>query len=314
MKYLLLLLLLVLNSVAAPKTTPPGADFTVAVLPDTQFYCRDFPKIFEAQTEWIIANRTNLNIVYVGGLGDIVQDGDKFPEQWHVATNALYRLENPARTGLPEGIPYGTVPGNHDHIGGIKSYNQYFGVDRFAGRKYYGGHYGDNNQSHFDLLSASGLDFIFLYVDYSRYGKKAEKAVDYSGIDAWADSVLKSHANRRAVVLSHDILAVTGEFDPRGREIHENLKDNPNLFLLLSGHNSGEARRTDVFAGQTIHACLSDYQSWTNGGNGFLRTYQFSPSNNVIRVKTYSPWIDQFLTNASSQFEIPYVMTGSSNG
>jgi hypothetical protein len=305
MKYVLLVLLLALNGVAAPKPAAPGAaDFTIVALPDTQFYCRDYPRIFEAQTEWIIANRTNLNIVYVGGLGDIVQDGDKFPEQWHAATNALYRLEDSARTGLPEGIPYGTVPGNHDHVNGIKNYNRYFGVDRFAGRSYYGGHYGDNNQNHFDLLSVGGMDFIFLYVDFSSYGK----GVDYSGINAWASGVLKSNANRRAVVLSHDILAVSGQFDPRGKEIYDTVKAHPNVFLLLCGHNHGEARRLDVFAGDSIHTCLSDYQSWTNGGNGWLRIYQFSPANDVIRVKTYSPWIREFRTNTSSQFELTYPM------
>lgn len=286
--------------------TPAGGDFTVVALPDTQFYCRDFPQIFLAQTDWIIAQRTNLNIVYVAGLGDIVQDGDKFPEQWHVATNALYRLESPALTGLPDGIPYGVVPGNHDHIGGIRNYNKFFSVEHFAVHKYYGGHYGKNNQSHYDLISAGGLDFIWLYIDFSSYGK----SVDYSGVDAWADGVLKSNANRRAVVISHDILPVAGGFDPRGREIYEKLKGNTNFFLMLCGHHSGEARREDGFEGRTVHTCLSDYQSGTNGGNGFLRTYQFSPSNNVIRVKTYSPWIKSHMTNAASQFEIPYAMGG----
>ena len=137
--------------------------------------------------------------------------------------------------------------------------------------------------------------------------------MDYSGVDAWADGVLKSNASRRAVVVSHDILPVVGDFDPRGREIYENLKNNPNLFLMLCGHHHGEARRKDVFEGRPVFTCLSDYQSYTNGGNGFLRTYQFSPSNNVIRVKTYSPWLNEFQTNAASQFEIPYVMTGGTS-
>ncbi len=45
-----------------------------------------------------------------------------------------------------------------------------------------------------------------------------------------------------------------------------------------------------------------------NGGNGFLRLYQFSPAHNRIDVKTYSPALDQWQTNATSQFTMQYSM------
>lgn len=303
-------LLAVVGSVAVSCSTtqgtrPPAADFTIVALPDTQFYSRNFPKIFQAQTDWIIANRTRLNVVYVAQLGDLVNDGDKFPAQWLAATNALYRLESPALTGLPEGIPYGVVPGNHDHVGGTKGYNASFGPEHFAGRKYYGGHFGTNNQNHFDRFSAGGLDFVVVYVDFN----SADPGMNYSALDAWSYGVLQANAGRRSMVVTHDLLAVTGDWEAHGRAIYNNLRDCTNLFLMLSGHNHGEARRADVFAGHTIHTCLSDFQSYTNGGSGFLRLYQFSPAHNVIRVKTYSPWLDQYQTNAASQFEIPYDMT-----
>ncbi len=282
----------------------PGADFTVVALPDTQFYSQTYPNVFQRQTDWIVANRTNLNIVYVAHLGDIVNDGDSQPVQWPNATNALYRLENPATTGLPEGIPYGVVPGNHDHVGNTVQYNTWFGTNHFAGRSYYGGHYGSDNQNHYDLISASGMNFIFLFQDFNY------TSLDYAPLDAWADGVLKTNADRRAIVISHDILAVGGGWDSRGQVIYENLKDNPNLFLMLCGHNHGEGDRQDTFEGRTVHSCLSDYQSYANGGNGYLRLYQFSPAGNVIHVKTYSPYLGLYETDANSQFDIPYAMSG----
>src|SRR5262249_35092388 len=69
----------------------------------------------------------------------------------------------------------------------------------------------------------------------------------------------------------------------------------------------------DTFNGNTIHTVMSDYQSRTNGGNGWTRIMEFSPANNVIRVRTYSPWLDQFEADAdsSSQFTLNYNMAGS---
>jgi hypothetical protein len=74
----------------------------------------------------------------------------------------------------------------------------------------------------------------------------------------------------------------------------------------------GEGRRSDTFEGRTVHSMLSDYQHRTNGGNGWLRILEFSPANNVIRVRTYSPWLNQFEadSDSSSQFTLPYDMSG----
>ena len=124
----------------------PGPDFTVAALPDTQYYSSSMnggsPAIFAAQTDWIVANRAASNIAYVAHLGDIVNYGDtnRGVEEltaWRNVTNALYRLENPVTTGLPSGIPYGAAVGNHDQSpngnpdGTTRYYNQFFGVPHF---------------------------------------------------------------------------------------------------------------------------------------------------------------------------------------
>ena len=70
-------------------------------------------------------------------------------------------------------------------------------------------------------------------------------------------------------------------------------------------------RGTDVFDGNTVHTVLSDYQSRTNGGNGWMRIMQFSPSTDQIHVQTYSPVLGQYDTGGSHQFTLPYDMGGS---
>src|SRR5262249_26334868 len=147
------------------------------------------PEIFNKQVEWILANRTNRNIIYVAQLGDCVQNGDNggTNTEWLNATNALYRLEDPIRTGLPAGLPYGVAIGNHDQslgTGIATFYNQYFGEQHFAGRAYYGGHFGTNNDVHYDLFSASGLDFVAVYFKFD------SNVTNTMAID-WADGILK---------------------------------------------------------------------------------------------------------------------------
>lgn len=280
------------------KTTPakPGPDFTLVTLPDTQHYSENADgkrgDTFHAQTRWIVDQRKALNIAFVSHMGDIVQNGDfgGYPAEWEIADTAMRRIENPQTTLLSHGIPWGAAPGNHDQspagdaAGATKFFNQYFGVRRFEDRSYYGGHYGTDNDNNYQLFSASGLDFIILHLEYDTRASAESRAV----LD-WADTVLKAHPDRRAIITTH-WLVNTGNpasFSAQGQAIHDRLKNNPNLFLMLGGHIAGEGRRSDVFEGRTVHSVLQDYQNRPNGGDGWLRYFVFSPANNSITAKTY---------------------------
>jgi len=304
-----------ISATSAPAAQPPvGPDFTIIVLPDTQYYTSSLnggsPAIFNTQTEWIVSNRGLRNIVFVTHVGDCVQNGDNAgnPVEWTYADEAMHKLEDPNTTLLPEGIPYGIAVGNHDQSpegsasGTTTFFNQYFGESRFAGRSYYGGHYGANNDNHFELFSASGLDFVIVHLEFDPSANPA--------VLSWVNSVLQSHSNRRAMVVSHYIInsGSSASFSAQGQAIYDALKGNPNLFLMLSGHVSGEGQRQDTFNGRTVTTIEADYQGRTNGGNGWLRIMEFSPANNQIRVFTYSPYLNQFETDSNSQFTISYFM------
>jgi hypothetical protein len=299
------------------RMSPPGPDFTIVALPDTQYYVSSkrggVPGMFYAQTDWIRTNALSRNIVFVAQLGDCVESGDTNAGpvnlgQWQNATNALYRLEPTLGPVYPDGISYGVAVGNHDQSpngdpdGTTTFYNQFFGSAHFGGRAYYGGHYGTNNDNHFDLFSASGMDFIAIFFEYDTGADPA--------VLSWANSLLQSHANRRAIVVSHYIGRPTtpSTFGAQGAAIYNALKANTNLFLMLSGHVDGEGSREDSFNGRKVHTLVSDYQFRANGGNGYLRLMDFSPSNGVIRVSTYSPWLDEYETDADSEFTLPYAM------
>ncbi|GEM_PF-1324965 len=287
------------STTGAGSTSRTGT-FTIIALPDTQFYSEKYPSIFLSQTQWIVDKKDDLNIVYVAHEGDIVQTASD-STQWANANAALSLFEDPLTTGLADGIPYSVVPGNHDE-GPL--YNTTFGVSRFAGRGYYGGEYptGDN-QNNYTLFSGGGMDFIAISLDYL---SPAEGVLD------WADNLLSTYSNRRAIVTSHYVLNYDGSYGEWGQQIYDALKDHPNLFLLLCGHvGSEEVRRIDLNGSIISHTLMADYQGRAMGGNGWLRVMEFSPADNAIHIKTYSPYLDQWEVDANSDFLLPYDMGGT---
>ncbi len=275
-----------------------SSNFAIVMLSDTQNYAQSYPHIFEAQTRWIAQHREAHNIAYVVHAGDVVNTASS-TSQWENASAAMALLEDPLTTKLPDGIPYGILPGNHDFP--TENYNLYFGVQRFSGRGYYGGHYGEDNNNNYGLFSAGGMDFIVVNLQYRPGGD----------VLAWADALLKAHPDRHAIVVSHEILDADASFTFLGQAIYRNLRDNPNLFLLLCGHVHAEAWRTDVYEGRMIYTLLADYQDEPNGGDGWLRILEFSPHQHIIRVTTYSPTLNRYQTDPDSQFTLPYDISQS---
>ncbi|MCC8423691.1 hypothetical protein [Mucilaginibacter sp. UR6-11] len=321
---LLLIAALLLSPATYAQYKAPVApkDFSIAVLPDVQYYTSEKnggkKEMFRAQTDWIVKNATKENIVYVIQLGDISDDGEKFPIEWENAAAAMYVLDKPM-PGYPAGIPYGLAVGNHDQTksqyplsGKTTQYNKYFGIDHFKNKPYYGGHYRDDNDSHYDLFSAGGVNFITIYFEYDSYDE------DIENLNNWACSLLEKYKDRKAILVSHSILfynhtAGTNEkgfppFSKQARHIVDRLKHYPNVCLTLSGHvgDNGEGYRRDGYAGNIIQSFMSDYQSRPQGGHGLMRLMKFSKSNDLIGVRTFSPYTNEEEKDADSEFTTPW--------
>ncbi len=306
------------------RIKPGVSKFTIIGLPDTQLYTEE-PQglhsdgggnnaIFKSQTNWIAQHRKDSNIVFVAHLGDCTQNGDDKEIEWRRADTAFRNIE---------GIAYGICVGNHDESpagdqeGTTAFFNNYFGSARFTGRDYYGGHYGANNDNHFELFNGGGIDFIHISLEYNTNSTVAEQTALQNVLN-WADSLLKAYSNRKAILSSHWLMGpgIQTSFEGPGQKIYDELKDNPNLVLMLSGHVSGEGRRSDTFNSAVVHTLLSDYQGgYGNGGDGLLRIMQFDPHENSVSVKTFSPWKNNqaggFLTGQGSQFTLPVSLTPS---
>jgi len=226
--------------------------------------------------------------VFVIHLGDIVQDWNS-AEEWENASAALSLLDGR--------VPYSVLPGNHDRPmqGEEYPYNSYFPASMFEGNGSYMGSFpSGSNENSYHFFSASGLDFIVLSLEFCPAPETIE----------WADSVLKANPGRKAIIATHGFLGKDGR-----RHVHAPINGcsgksntqyiwdsliypNPNVFLVLSGHVHNEIARADPnIAGTPVHQLLADYQARPNGGNGFFRLLEFSPSEERIYVSTLSPYL-----------------------
>lgn len=281
--------------------TEPLDNFTLIALPDTQFYSASYPAIFDSQTQWAVDNAAGMNIVFVTNEGDIVNlDGST--TEWQNANHSLSILDN-------GDFGWGIGPGNHDLNGGPgTNFNTYFPFSRFNGESWYGGAYNNINTNNYELFIGGEDDYVIIHLQYD----------SNDTVQAWANTVITSHPNARVIIVTHRFLLADGTRDSVTPVT--NLWNNviaphaDQVFLVLCGHyvtnDVGEASRTDMVNGHPVYQLLADYQTRTPGGAGWLRILEFHPGEDKIYVKTYSPYLSQYETDANSQFTLDYDMSG----
>ena len=297
-------------------------DFTIAALPDTQFYSKTFPQIFTAQTQWIVDNAAARNIKLVIGLGDIVDGGGQV-SQWQNADTAYSIVDRK--------IPFIPTIGNHDYdhnnpagrTASTVNYNSFFGPSRFSDRSWYKGNYpAGSNENFYAAFTFGSHNYVVLVLEVFPRDAALQ----------WAASIIKSHPTYDVIVVTHaytyydntrldhcdeNSAASFGVgADNDGEQIWEKLVSKyPNIVMVLSGHvveGDGTGRRSDLGEnGNLVNQILSDYQSYPNGGDGYLRLITVSPSTNKVSVKTYSPYLNSYLTDGHNQFTMPYKNDGT---
>lgn len=278
-----------LSASAVDIDAPADGNFSFLWVSDPQIYTNEYQHILSAQNDWIVENANLLNVKYAFHTGDLVHVYTD-TSQWEFV-DAEYQKWDDA------GFAYGVLAGNHDMSGTDYSlYSQYFGASRYNNTEtnwWYGGDYKDNF-GHYDLRSTGGADFVFVYLSYAT----AYTAEDY----AWVNSVLSQYSDRIAILSFHEYLATSGERSALGEDIFQNVVlKNPNVRMVLCGHNYNSARVVDEIddngdgaADRTVYQLMANYQYTTNGGNGFLRLMECDVTNGIITHRTYSPYTASF--------------------
>lgn len=281
-----------------PDRQPLFEPFTIAILPDTQEYAaRDEPG-FAKQIEWLLENARAMNIVFVTHVGDVVDDSSD-EEQWAHALNAL----NPLLS--QEWLPFSIVRGNHDHP---EDFLHYLPVDLMKGKPWF------VDASPSGLCQAQKFEVGQAWFLHIGFGEgPTDEELD------WANQLLQRPSLRDmpVIVSTHDYMWRLGK-TLTGRSIwNKFVKDNPQVFMVLSGHVHTEHSSVGTnSADLPVFQLLADYQDHDFGGNGLMRLVTIDAQQDLISVRTFSPYYQTqsdegdpsvntgyFETDSNSQFE-----------
>lgn len=264
----------------------PDLQFTLAVLPDTQYLFDDDSIVAEplvASLKYLRRHRDELNLAFLAQLGDLTESGlpheiAAFDDAWSIVRRAR--------------IPFATLTGNHDVDSsttdqrGSTPYLQHFvrstresGVLAVSPDGY--------NSAH--TFTAAGREWMVLALDWR---------LSEAGF-AWADRMLTRHRHLPTILTTHDVIHAdhgdgVGHLSDYGQDVWDRLiRRHDHVFLSINGHfwPTGRTVMTND-AGHETHLHLANYQQLYYGGAAALRLYRFDLARGVIDVETVVPWLE----------------------
>ena len=289
----------------APPPVPGG--FTIALMPDTQYYAQLHPDIFDKQTQWIADNTTTHAIKFVIQLGDVTQTAAE-PE-WIVARDAFKRLEGK--------VPWASAPGNHDYGGALQivarrtPFTTWMPLAVFQSMPSFGDVYDkqpDRTENQWHHFEAGGRKWLVIGLEFA----------PRADVLRWADEVVGAHPDHSTIIFTHAYLeprtnqriklsaslgrAKNSKTQPapkpdvtQGEDLWQRVASkHANVVLVVCGHACYTSHSASTgAAGNVVHEMVVDYQKDENGGNGWMRLLQFLPDGKTVRCRDFSPWIGQ---------------------
>lgn len=308
-------------------------EFSVAILPDTQYYAEQDNGIFEQMGGWIADNRDEFNIETVLHEGDLVQSyGSNNEDEWDVARDAIGRIDE-------EGVPTLLALGNHDadDVRDPRTFRSQFPASRYERLERItetvldAGTFNGGSENAYLLQEIHGERFLFVALEFGPCDAALE----------WAGRLMEDHAEATAVLLTHTYLfhdgtrtdsdddhapgAYEGRLLPEGGDYNNGeemwrneLRFHENLAIVHSGHHIGGsyvARRADrARTGSRVEQLFMNYQTIDNGGDGWLRLLTIDTETYGVKVNTYSPHLDEWSDDEGESFEFDLSGRNEGNG
>ncbi|HSK14155.1 MAG TPA: metallophosphoesterase [Phnomibacter sp.] len=294
----------------------------LVLLPDTQTYAEKYPAVLDAQVNWIRNNAKTIDLVLQQG--DLTQNNSD--KEWGIIKDAFSKLDGK--------VPYVLAVGNHDmgseagkfaDVRNSALFNKYFPLVEMAKLPGFGGTAEPGKMDNAWYIFKTGrLKWLVLTLEFG----------PRNSILGWANDLITKYPDHSVIINTHSYMYSdstrqghgdnwrpqaygvgkdTGDQTVNdGEQIWEKLvKKHPNSRFVFSGHvlNSGVGTLISINdAGYPVYQMLANYQEGVKGsvmgGNGWLRILDMDFKKGTISVRTYSPFIDQYMGDPAHQFVI----------
>ncbi|MHA6480970.1 LamG-like jellyroll fold domain-containing protein [Paenibacillus sp. strain BS8-2] len=280
-------------------------DYTIAVIPDTQYMARLHPEEMKNYMSWMKDHADDMNIKLAISVGDIV-DTPSSTTEWAAAASAYAELD-----GV---IPYVLLPGNHDVIlnnaqltRNYTNYNAYFPYSKYSQEPTFGGAFAEgkmeNTYHYFDI---GGVEYMVLAIEFA----------PNDAVLAWANEVVAANPDKKVIMATHTYVYHNGEHISTDHHHYpssyisdanngddmwnEFVSKHDNIVLVLSGHigHPDLVVKTDLGDhGNIVQQVLADAQYMDPRDLGMVMLMTFKEGSNDVDVNWYSVKNDQLYRN-----------------
>jgi hypothetical protein len=270
-------------------------NFSIIIIPDTQNEIKTVTDTrFNNRADWIVANKSELQIRYVLQVGDLTDWGEDDESHFTRASDGLAKLE-------AANICYALCPGNHDTRavktgGGARDttrtrelvretpmWAKYFPPTRFPMLR--GVFEEGKSDNCYHTFQGGGQLWLVLALEFMpRYNAVS-----------WAKAVVENHPNHNIILLTHMFLNGDGSIGQSGeygesspQYVFDNLvKVYPNFKFVFGGHMPtwSQTELTGV-NGNKIYA-FND--CWHHATNNPTRVVKISAKANRFDTYVYMP-------------------------
>ena len=289
----------------------PEGDYSMVVLPDTQFMVNIFTDDYYKMMQWVADNRDTLNIQAVMHMGDMVHETTD--EDWSAFKAGMTLLDE-------AGIPWMPMMGNHDDS---EAMHKYFDYQTYgSGRSWFGGSFHADKLDHtYWFVTVGSREYMILALGW---------APNWDVLD-WAKGVVETHPDKNVIINCHAYMSSSGKLlpggqknsvgayhpgYPEGTDIWEAFRGYENVVLAMGGHVSSPDIVSYVDqngAGENVHSLLIDNQDdKTSLSAGMVAVLTFHNDSDTVELSWYSTKKDA-MYGPENQYAIhvPHVDTGS---
>lgn len=322
--------------VGDPTEMAPGS-FTVAILGDTQIYTASFPSILNTMTQWLVDNKVSRNIQFVVQDGDIV-NGASSSSQWDNARAALDTLNGE----IPYAVVRGNhdINSAYDTPSRFGPGSPYSQQPTIAGWYEYPEQPDWDMRNTYHMFEVGSQKFLVLTVDISANSNVVAWANQVVANNPSRRVIINTHSymydggqrfdasldpndskGRTRDQVRDELLREAGDEESslfnakayNGQDAEELwsafVSQHENICLVIAGHQFEDFDRfkyrlSEGIKGNKVFQMLVNQQHFPNGGNGWIRLLEFDPDRETVRVKTYSPFLDQWDTSSDVYYNI----------